>query len=147
MSTYLYGKVLDFDKTNQNKRFYPKEEVLKAVEKYNTKSEQLSEVMPMFRGPQINLDNVGAICEGLYIVGNSLYAQLRILDVKNSNFMISVLQDEGKAMLSLRGNVSPTFVENDVLYVKDLEIISIDVIPFDGFDENSVCVLQQCLSK
>lgn len=148
MTTYLYGKVLDFDKPNQNKRFYPRQETLKSVEEYSKKADKLSEVMPVFREAQINLDKVGAVCEGLYVVDNALYAQLRVLDVKNSNHMLSVLNNECKAMFSLRGFVSPTvFVENDVLYVKDLDIISIDVIPFDGSDDSMICKVQECLTK
>lgn len=50
-------------------------------------------------------------------------------------------------MLSLRGDVSPLVTENSGLQVRDLNIISIDVLPFDGSDQSMICQVQKCPNK
>lgn len=149
MPTYLYGKVIDFDTVNKNNRLYPKDEVLKAVDEFNKKSVKLSEVFPSTRERQINLDHVGAKCDKLMVVDDSLYAQLEIIPSTAGTKLINQLSEHTNPqfMLSVRGYVSPLVNENSVLTVKDLDIISIDVLPFDGSDQSMICQVQKCPNK
>lgn len=145
MNTYLYGKVIDFDKINSNNRIYPKDETIKAIESFNAKDTKLSEVFPIERSVTINLDNVGAICEELIVEDNSVYAKLKVLDTKNGKDLDTLLSDkDGMCMLSLRGTTTPSLLlDSNVMLINDLSIISIDVLPFDGVDPDTICKISK----
>lgn len=136
---YLFGKVIDLDVVNLNNRIYPKDVVIPAVHEYNTKSDKLSEVMPLERNSVIDLDNVGALCEELVIHENTVYAKMRVLPTLKGKNLILTLSENANIMLSLRANAKPSRLENGVVQINELKIISIDVLPFDGRDTDTIC--------
>ena len=142
MNTYLYGKVLDFDVVNGNNRVYTKDSVLKAIEQYNKKSNKLSEVCPTERRVTINIDNVGAVCDEIVVDETSMYAKLRIIHSKQGDVLRDILIDKGNVQLSLRGTATPLLLDDNELQINDLDIISIDVLPFDGSDESMKCTVK-----
>lgn len=137
MDIIITGKVLYLDKPNSNGTIYDRESTLAAIEAFNNKPIKLSEFLPCKRTIEINLDNVGGVIESLYVQDEVVYADVRVIPSSNGQ-KIKNLPVDAKMMLSLRGKT--VFNPNNI--VTNLEIISIDVLPFDGQFDDSICTIK-----
>lgn len=134
MDTMITGKVLYLDKPNANGRIYDRESTLAAIEKFNNKPTKLSEFLPLERTIQVNLDNIGGVVTSLYVQDETVYAEVKVIDTINGKKVKELVSDV-KLMFSLKGTV--TLLPDET--VTDLEIISIDVVPFDGDKIDRIC--------
>ncbi len=127
METYIFGVVLKLNGRNAGGTVYNKDCVLAAVEAFNKKPTKLSEFLPLDRTVSINLEYVGGLITQLYTEGDYLCAEIKVIDTMRGLY-VKENMNSFEMMFSIKstGTLSP-----DNMFMMD-EIISVDLIPFNG---------------
>lgn len=125
---YLKGICIEGNKVNANERFYPRHEILKAVETINEQIRNGNSVLGEVDHPddlKINLDRVCHAVEGMWMDGDAGCGKLKILPTPMGQLIQTLLQSGVKLGVSSRGSGN---VDDRTGHVSDFEIVTIDVV-------------------
>lgn len=103
---YLNGIFMQAEKKNHNGRVYPRDVLLKEVNRYNneyvSKNRAFGELGHP-ENPTINLDRVSHMITNLYPDGNNIVGKAKILDTPNGKIVKSLLEGGANLGVSTRG--------------------------------------------
>lgn len=103
---YIVGKFMQSECVNGNRRRYPKDIMLKEVEKYNkiyVNENRAFGELGHPDTPKINLDRVSHLIVSLKEDGNDFIGKARILDTPYGKIVQNILDGGGKLGVSSRG--------------------------------------------
>lgn len=142
MKTYVTGVLTQLNIPNVNNRVYTTEATEQAIEKAKLKIEgrgMFSEFLPDERNSvNVNLDNIGGVVKSLFIQDDNLCAKVEVIPTRSGDHA-SQLFEQGLSqfMLSLKAYGSVSMIGSDI-YVNELDIISIDLLPFDNINQDTI---------
>ena len=125
---YLKGICIEGDRRNANDRFYPRHEILKAVETINEQIRDGNSVLGEVDHPddlKINLDRVSHCIDKMWMDGPAGYGKLRILPTPMGQLVKTMLDSGVKLGVSSRGSGN---VNDGNGHVSDFEIVTVDIV-------------------
>jgi len=128
---FIEGIFAQAEKENRNKRFYGKETLFGAVDKYNKEFVGEGRAVGELNhpsGPTINLDKVSHLVTELNFKGNDVVGKAKILDTPNGKIAKQLLEGGVKLGVSTRGmgSLEP---QNGISVVKpDYVLNAIDIV-------------------
>lgn len=103
---YISGVFMQSEKKNRNGRVYPKDTLLKEVNRYNEEIVKNNRAMGELghpEGPSVNLERVSHIIKELYVAGNDVYGKAKILNTPYGQIVKNLIDEGAKLGVSSRG--------------------------------------------
>lgn len=103
---YISGVFMQSEKKNRNGRVYPKDTLLKEVNRYNEEIVKNNRAMGELghpEGPSVNLERVSHIIKELYVAGNDVHGKAKILNTPYGQIVKNLIDEGAKLGVSSRG--------------------------------------------
>lgn len=129
---YIEGIFMQAEQKNRNGRVYPKETLMKEVNRYNEEYVQKNRALGELnhpQGPTVNLDRVSHMIKELREQGNDVYGKAKIMDTPMGDIAKNLIKEGAKLGVSSRGMGSLKQNRSGVNEVqKDFMLAAVDIV-------------------
>ena len=130
-SYFIEGIFMQAEKKNRNGRMYPKETLIKEVNRYNREFVQSSRAMGELghpEGPTVNLERVSHLIKELKTDGNNIVGKAKILDTPMGNIVTNLMSEGAQLGVSSRGMGSLKEVNGVNVVQPDFMLSTVDIV-------------------
>ena len=129
---FIEGIFMQAEQKNRNGRVYPKETLMKEVNRYNEEYVQKNRALGELnhpQGPTVNLDRVSHMIKELREQGNDVYGKAKIMDTPMGDIAKNLIKEGAKLGVSSRGMGSLKQNRSGVNEVqKDFMLAAVDIV-------------------
>ena len=131
-SYFIEGIFMQAEQKNRNGRVYPKETLMKEVNRYNEEYVQKNRALGELnhpQGPTVNLDRVSHMIKELREQGNDVYGKAKIMDTPMGDIAKNLIKEGAKLGVSSRGMGSLKQNKSGVNEVQsDFMLAAVDIV-------------------
>ena len=130
-SYFIEGIFMQAEKKNRNGRMYPKETLVKEVNRYNNEFVKSNRAMGELghpEGPTVNLERVSHLIKELKTDGNNIVGKAKILDTPMGNIVTNLMNEGAQLGVSSRGMGSLKEVNGVNVVQPDFMLSTVDIV-------------------
>tara|TARA_Y100001963_G_scaffold103782_1_gene142936 strand:- start:21590 stop:22234 length:645 start_codon:yes stop_codon:yes gene_type:complete len=130
-SYFIEGIFMQAEKKNRNGRMYPKETLVKEVNRYNNEFVKSNRAMGELghpEGPTVNLERVSHLIKELKTDGDNIVGKAKILDTPMGNIVTNLMNEGAQLGVSSRGMGSLKEVNGVNVVQPDFMLSTVDIV-------------------
>tara|TARA_Y100000004_G_scaffold133161_1_gene150389 strand:+ start:4522 stop:5166 length:645 start_codon:yes stop_codon:yes gene_type:complete len=130
-SYFIEGIFMQAEKKNRNGRMYPKQTLVKEVNRYNKEFVQSNRAMGELghpEGPTVNLERVSHLIKELKTDGDNIVGKAKILDTPMGNIVSNLMNEGAQLGVSSRGMGSLKEVNGVNVVQPDFMLSTVDIV-------------------